>query len=329
MDRLRNPQQVKPLGSSFYQVRLLTVWTGVTIICIVFTIIYAYNATRASPFWPGILPSDPSQTIRILNILSHVTVFLLQTLTAGLFETIRWVFAARNGVTAFTFISLSSGTSYLGVLYLLFRRANRSSNWRTSHHVWGFATVCVRLSIAIDRSIFFLLLHLGLGFALLAEVSFQVTWTDVVSTVHFNNAGLSPFNTSIIDLEGLNNLPVFFWATFPSVLSDGRYVTSAPPYTDACKSNSTCTSIFLPGGRSLLSPAPTRQNASATALVVHDAPGAQIEFYAMSPSDPPLSTTDCHVYGYAGQGIQLCVKSVGNDFIAGLSPTAPFYLLRI
>lgn len=138
MDRLRDPQQVKPLRSSFYQVRLLTVWTGVTIICIVFTIIYAYNATRASPFWPGILPSDPSQTIRILNILSHVTVFLLQTLTAGLFETIRWVFAARNGVTAFTFLSLSSGTSYLGVLYLLFRRANRRSNWRTSHHIWGF-----------------------------------------------------------------------------------------------------------------------------------------------------------------------------------------------
>jgi len=138
MDGLRNPQQVRPLRSSFYQVRFLTIWTVVTIICTVFTIIYAYNASLASPFCPGILPSDPSQTIRILNILSHVIVFLLQTLTAGLFETIRWVFAARNGVTAFTFMSLSSGTSILGVLYLLFRRANSSLNWTTSHHIWGF-----------------------------------------------------------------------------------------------------------------------------------------------------------------------------------------------
>jgi len=172
-------------------------------------------------------------------------------------------------------------------------------------------------------------LHLGLGFALLAQVTFQVTWTDVVSTVHFTSAGLSPFNASIIDAEALDNLPVFFWATFPSVLSDGRYVTSAPRYTDACKSNPTCTSVFLPGGRSLLNPAPTRQNSSATALVVYDAPGAQIEFYPVSSEDPTLSTTDCHVYGYAGQGIQLCVKSVGNDFIAGFIPIAPLYLLRV
>lgn len=159
---------------------------------------------------------------------------------------------------------------------------------------------------------------------MLAQVSFQVSWTDVVSTIRFNSAGLSPFNTSLISVEGLSYLPVFFWATFPSVLSNGRYVTSAPSYSDGCKNSSSCTSYFFPGGRSLLNPEPGRQNASATALVVHDAPGAQIEFYPVSSDDPTLSSTDCHIYGYAGQGIQLCIKSAGKDFIAGLYPSLHF-----
>jgi len=315
MNARRNPSQVEPLRSNWYQVRFLAAWTLVAFLVIVFTIIYAYNATRSSPFAPALLFNNPSYTITVLNILSHVTVFALQTLTSGLFETIRWVFAARNGVPALTFVSLSSGTSFLGVLYLLFR-GNHSVARGMSHHLWGFQRLIHELS-KTDRSIFFLLLHLALGFALLAYVSFQVSWTDVVSTLQFDKAGLSPFNASIIDVEVLSALPVFFWATFPSVLSDGRYVTSVSPYTAGCKGDSTCSSVLFPGGRSLLYPAPSRRDASATALVVHDAPGVQIEFYEPSTSDPALSTTDCRVYGYAGQGIQLCVKSVGNDFIAG------------
>lgn len=132
------PVQTQQLRSSFYQLRFLTLWTILTIIFITFTIVYAYNATRASPFWPRILSSDPSTTIRVLNIFSHVAVFFLQSLTAGLFETIRWVFAAHNGVSAFTIVSLSPGTSFLGVMYLLFRRANNTLSWATSHHLWGF-----------------------------------------------------------------------------------------------------------------------------------------------------------------------------------------------
>ena len=189
MNARRNPSQVEPLRSNWYQVRFLAAWTLVAFLVIVFTIIYAYNATRSSPFAPALLFNNPSYTITVLNILSHVTVFALQTLTSGLFETIRWVFAARNGVPALTFVSLSSGTSFLGVLYLLFR-GNHSVARGMSHHLWGFQRLIHELS-KTDRSIFFLLLHLALGFALLAYVSFQVSWTDVVSTLQFDKAGLS------------------------------------------------------------------------------------------------------------------------------------------
>jgi hypothetical protein len=319
------PQQLDPLRSTFYQVRLLIISTIFTLACVLVTIIYAYNATLTTPISPALLPSNPAQTIRILNILSHVTVFLLQTLTIGVFEVVRWVFAARTGVSAFTFLSLSSGTSFLGVLYLLFQRAHAPMAWASSHHVWGFQRYICWGFLASDYSIFLLLLHLGIGFALLTQVSIQVTWTDVVSSANFTTAGLSPFDTSIFDVVGaLTVLPVMFWSTFPSVLSDGRYVTTVPPYTQACSSDPTqCLSLFLPGGRTLLHPPPpsSNRNASATALVVHDAPGAQIEFYPPSKDDPTLYTSNCQHYGNSDSAVQLCLQSVGNttnSFIAGL-----------
>ena len=88
MNSHRNPPKVEPLRSSFYQVRFLIAWTLVVLLVIVFTIIYAYDATQSFPFAPGLLFNNPSYTITVLNILSHVTVFALQTLTSGLFETI-------------------------------------------------------------------------------------------------------------------------------------------------------------------------------------------------------------------------------------------------
>ena len=126
------------LRSTFYQLRFIMFLPIITTTCIVFTIVYAYNASSASPFSPRLHPSNPSKTIRILNILSHVTVFLLQTLTSGLFETIRWAFAVHNGVPALTMMSLSADTSFLSVLYLLLSQSSRGLSWGTGHHLWGF-----------------------------------------------------------------------------------------------------------------------------------------------------------------------------------------------
>src|SRR5271170_2819835 len=94
-----------------------------TFVFIGFTIFYSYNATLGSPVSRRLLPSNPSSTILIINIISHVTVALLQLLTSSLFEAVRWVFAMKNGVPSFTMLSLSPGTGILGVLYLLFSRS--------------------------------------------------------------------------------------------------------------------------------------------------------------------------------------------------------------
>ena len=49
-----------------------------------------------------------------------------------------------------------------------------------------------------------------------------------------------------------------------------------------------------------------------------DAPGALIEYYPVSLSDPNFSPEDCKPYGFLGSGVQLCIKSEGNNsFVAG------------
>jgi hypothetical protein len=168
-----------------------------------------------------------------------------------------------------------------------------------------------------NYSLLFVILHLGLGFALLANVNFQLVWTNTVSDIQFDRAGLSPFNTTLLD-EGFDVLPSFFWANFPSVFTDTRYVTSIPPYSNSCKVSPSCTSYFFPGGVYTLRPAP---NKSDDSLVVYDAPGTQIEFYPINNETDTsnLLASDCHVYGYLGQAIQLCLRSQGNEYIAGSS----------
>jgi len=89
--------------------------------------------------------------------------------------------------------------------------------------------------------------------------------------------------------------------------------------TEECESSSSCLSVFFPGGRSLLNPAPSpSQDPTATALVVPDAPGALLEYYPVSLSDPNFSPEDCKPYGFEGSRVQLCIKSEGNNsFIVG------------
>ena len=103
-----------------------------------FTIFFAWNSTLVDPFMQSMLPSMPSHTITALNILSHVTVFLLQIFTSIVFEALRWAFACReHGISSFSFMVMSRAIAPLGVMYLLFFDCAAGSFW-TGHRLWGF-----------------------------------------------------------------------------------------------------------------------------------------------------------------------------------------------
>ena len=64
-------------------------------------------------------------------------------------------------------------------------------------------------------------------------------------------------------------------------------------------------------------PGSYQQFPEATAYVVNDAPGYQIEFYPISSSDPQLMTGDCQVFGTPFSALQICIEKVDSHLIAG------------
>jgi heme/copper-type cytochrome/quinol oxidase subunit 3 len=131
-------EEPAPLKSNLHQFKFTWGLTLITAIFIAVTSFYAYNATLKTPRWRAILPNNPSRTILIINILSHVTVILLKVSTTAQFEAIRWVFGMRTGVPALTLVTLSPGTGALGVLYLIRHGARNGISWLSDHRLWGF-----------------------------------------------------------------------------------------------------------------------------------------------------------------------------------------------
>jgi len=105
-----------------------------------FTIFFAYNSTLTDPIVPNLVFATPSRTLNTLNVLSHVSIILLQILTADVFEAIRWALASSaRGISALDFCILSRATSLMGVLYLLGSRGfSRSAQFCfTPRSLWG------------------------------------------------------------------------------------------------------------------------------------------------------------------------------------------------
>jgi hypothetical protein len=72
---------------------------------------------------------SPGQTIIVINILTHVVVFLVWQLVDSAFEALRWTLASRDeGVLITTFLAMSRATGFIGVADLL-----RVPGW---HRVW-------------------------------------------------------------------------------------------------------------------------------------------------------------------------------------------------
>lgn len=69
---------------------------------------------------PSHLHLSPGHTITIVNILSHINVFLVGLLQDQAFEILRWSLASRKkGVSMATFLATSKASSFAGVADLL------------------------------------------------------------------------------------------------------------------------------------------------------------------------------------------------------------------
>jgi hypothetical protein len=124
-------------------------------------------------------------------------------------------------------------------------------------------------SIMLIR-IFFILLHAGVGIALLSNVSFISAWRTV-QPLSFHASGLGPINASLA-IGADNYYPLGFWAWFYGLLVSPNYATFIPPIH--C-SGSNCASYFLPGAIYVVDPSPTsfQDHQEATAFVVNNSPG--------------------------------------------------------
>ena len=169
-----------------------------------------------------------------------------------------------------------------------------------------------------SRLLFFLICGV-LGIILLSDVTFKATYPEVYQS-DVLRAGLSPLNASILSQAGFSSTAISeFWWYFPSVMTNSAILTSTPPLT--C-SDPACFSCFLPGGMGIVEfdtnlPTIGKDNFSdATAFVVNDAPGFQIE-YSPIDGDLVLEEDDCRVYGTDTVALQICVKQTASGLVGG------------
>ena len=116
---------------------LATLLIFITVAWLSCTIFFAYNSTRATPLSSALMLPKPGQAILALSLLSHITILLLQALASTAFEAVRWAFAgSAEGVSAFSFLTLSRATGPLGVFYLLFFNSHTSGGI-SGHRLWS------------------------------------------------------------------------------------------------------------------------------------------------------------------------------------------------
>jgi len=163
-----------------------------------------------------------------------------------------------------------------------------------------------------DCSLFYVILHAAIGLILLCDVSTITAWRPL-DTFPITVAGLAPMNSSL----AAGSPPDEFWIAWQTILIDATSVISVPPYS--C-SGTDCFSYFFPGGvaeEAIVHTVPEE----ATSYIVYETPGYQIEYYSLESTSPPWNNvTDCRIYGDLARAIQICVRQLGSDLMAGSSP---------
>jgi hypothetical protein len=94
--------------------------TLLEIVLLGFSIWFIYTEFINEKPVPSHLHLSPGHTITIVNILSHINVFLVVLLQDQHFEILRWSLASRKkGVSMATFLATSKASSFAGVADLL------------------------------------------------------------------------------------------------------------------------------------------------------------------------------------------------------------------
>jgi hypothetical protein len=162
---------------------------------------------------------------------------------------------------------------------------------------------------------------------LLGHISYVNIYTPIETVNVF--AGLVIPNSNSIGLLQLlpvSTLGVYFNSQTSGILDSSSLVTRTSSI--ACNGEN-CTTIFLPGGvelarvrgagnpnSTLLDPAVFPLE-DASAIIINNAPGIQLDFDSVDPSFS-FNETECSLYGgNRGQGIYICTGSSGNAYIIG------------
>src|SRR5947207_15605090 len=163
----------------------------ITVICMSFTIFFAYNSSLERPYSSLFVSKTPERSILILNIASQLTIFSLAELTISVLEAIRWALVCRtSGTSGLTFIGLSRATGVVGVIYLLAGKGGPSSK------IWGFQRCYPHRSL-INNRIALTILRFAVGILLLSDISFAPTYREI-QQFPVLQAGLSEMNTTLI-----------------------------------------------------------------------------------------------------------------------------------
>ncbi|EXJ66950.1 uncharacterized protein A1O5_10145 [Cladophialophora psammophila CBS 110553] len=106
-----------------------------------------------------------------------------------------------------------------------------------------------------------------------------------------------------------------------SILTDPKFVTSVAAISSGCRGPD-CKSLFLPGGLELVlradgTPLFDGKEPDDPVIIVHDAPGYQIEF--SSQGFTFNTAVDCQVYGLPISALYACVAGRNNTIFSGFA----------
>jgi hypothetical protein len=149
----------------------------------------------------------------------------------------------------------------------------------------------------------------------IANINFRNIYTvDTHQTIEVI-AGLAPINTVLFTSIPAALVSMFSIGYTIGFMTDPKYVTSVAPIS--CGGSNDCISLFLPGGLDLVHHIDQvnstlfdgQYSQDFSSVIVHNAPGFQVEFSPIEP-DFLFNSTDCGIYGNAtDQGIYVCMAS--------------------
>jgi hypothetical protein len=144
--------------------------------------------------------------------------------------------------------------------------------------------------------------------------------------------GIAPLHESVMALEKANygnsgrqptyqdaSINTMLVSSTNSILTDPKFVASVAPVSSVCKGTD-CKSLFYPGGLELvLKPDGSSlfkgNQPNDPVIIVHDAPGYQIEFWSQNFTFNP--SVDCHFYGLPVSALYACVASRNDTIFTG------------